>query len=55
MPTRDNNEAEREARVATILARLERAKKPIAKAPAVPARSQAPVRKPRRVTGKRRS
>jgi hypothetical protein len=55
MPTRDNNEAEREARVATILARLKLDKKPIAKASPVPARSQATAQKPKRVTGKRRS
>jgi hypothetical protein len=48
MPTRDNNEAEREARVATILARLERDKKEIVKAPPVPAKAQQPVRKPKR-------
>jgi hypothetical protein len=47
MPTRDNNEAEREARVATILARLERDKKQVVKAPAVPAKAQKPARKPK--------
>ncbi|HEY7443142.1 MAG TPA: hypothetical protein VH701_12035 [Vicinamibacterales bacterium] len=52
MPTRDNNEAEREARVATILARLERDKKPIIKASPVPARAPAPVQKSKRGTRK---
>jgi hypothetical protein len=48
MPTRDNNEAEREARVATILARLERDRKQIVKAPPAPAKAKGRLRKPKR-------